>query len=233
MDPTESIQRPLTIDNLLERNKQWAEQLAAERPGFFSALAQQQTPELLWIGCSDSRVPANQLMKLLPGEVFVHRNIANIVHAADLNSHSVIQYAVDVLKVKHIIVCGHYNCGGVAAALTNNQHGLVDNWIRGIKDLYARNESKLAKLSSADRLDRMVELNVAQSVDSVAHSTIVQNAWARGQNLAVHGWCYRLTDGKINDLRIKVEGIDDLKGVHRVVEHPEIRIPGGEEKTAA
>lgn len=146
----------------------------------------------------------------------MHRNIANIVHAADLNSHSVLQFAVDVLKVKHVIVCGHYSCGGVAAALTNKQFGLVDHWIRSIKDLYSQHESALSELSPEEKLDRMVELNVARSVDSVAHSTVVQNAWARGQELEIHGWVYRLTDGLLNDLGIKIASLNDLSGVHKV-----------------
>ncbi|RKO90854.1 carbonic anhydrase [Blyttiomyces helicus] len=194
--------------------------MTAEQADYFSSLANQQRPELLWIGCSDSRVPANQLLKLPPGEVFVHRNIANIIHAADLNSHSVLQYSVDVLKVKHIIVCGHYNCGGVAAALTNEQYGLVDHWVRTIKDLYAVHEEKLKPLPADVRLERLVELNVARSVDAVAHSTIVQNAWGRGQELTIHGWCYKLTDGLIKDLQMTITGIQDIKGVHKLVVGP-------------
>ncbi|KAI9095133.1 carbonic anhydrase 2 [Phlyctochytrium arcticum] len=208
--------RPIKIEKLLQNNKEWAAKMVAERPDFFTALADQQSPEILWIGCSDSRVPANQLMELLPGEVFVHRNIANIVHSADLNAHSVLQFAVDVLKVKHVIVCGHYGCGGVAAALTNKQFGLVDHWIKSIKDLYSQHEASLEGLPESEKLDRMVELNVTRSVEGVAHSTIVQNAWARGQTLAIYGWAYRLNDGIINDLGLKMEGLDDLKGVHRM-----------------
>ncbi|KAJ3042293.1 hypothetical protein HDV00_007660 [Rhizophlyctis rosea] len=213
-----NLSRPLKIEELLDRNKEWAEEMANEHPGFFKSLVKQQTPELLWIGCSDSRVPANELMKLLPGEVFVHRNIANVVYAADLNCHSVIQFAVDVLKVRHIIVVGHYNCGGVAAALTNNQYGLVDHWIRTIKDLYIQHEDQLKNLSDQERLDRLVELNVEKSVNTVAGSTIVQNAWARGQEIAIHGWCYRLIDGRINDLKVDIKGLEDLKSVLRVAE---------------
>ncbi|KAJ3186297.1 hypothetical protein HDU85_007737 [Gaertneriomyces sp. JEL0708] len=213
-----TTQTLISIPQLLKNNKEWAEQLAKERPGFFEDLAKQQNPQLLWIGCSDSRVPANQLMNLLPGEVFVHRNIANIVHAADLNSHSVLQYAVDVLKVRHIIVCGHYGCGGVAAALTNNQYGLVDHWIRTVKDLYSQHEPTLRYLPEDQKLDRLIELNVVRSVQSVAFSTICQNAWSRGQPLSVHGWVYRLNNGRIKDLGFKLDGLDDLKGVHRIAE---------------
>ncbi|TPX60795.1 carbonic anhydrase [Powellomyces hirtus] len=208
-----------TIATLLENNREWAEAMVKERPGFFTQLAEQQSPDILWIGCSDSRVPANQLLKLLPGEVFVHRNIANIVPSTDLNSHSVLQYAVDALKVRHVIICGHYQCGGVGAALTNQQYGLVDYWIRSIKDLYKQNEKKLRHLSPTEQHDRMVELNVARSVDSVAYSTVVQNAWSRGQKVAVHGMVYRLADGRLKDLKMSVESLDDLKGVHRVAEH--------------
>ncbi|KAJ3040373.1 hypothetical protein HK097_002581 [Rhizophlyctis rosea] len=210
------LERPLKVEQLIARNREWAKEMAEAYPGFFGSLVKQQNPEILWIGCSDSRVPANELMKLLPGEVFVHRNIANIVHTADLNSHSVIQYAVDVLKVRHIIVCGHYNCGGVAAALTNNQYGLVDHWIRSIKDVYVQHEQDLAHLSDQERLDRMVEINVERSVAAVAGSTIVQNAWARGQVIEIHGWCYRLADGRIKELGCDIKGLEDLKGVLRV-----------------
>ncbi|KAJ3022585.1 hypothetical protein HKX48_005771 [Thoreauomyces humboldtii] len=207
---------PVTPELLLANNKEWAAEMDRERPGFLGLLAQQQAPEVLWIGCSDSRVPANELLKLLPGEVFVHRNIANIIHHADLNAHSVLQYAVDVLKIKHVIVCGHYGCGGVAAALTNNQYGLIDNWIRIVKDISIRNERELSGLNAADKCDRLVELNVGNSVDSIAHSTVVQNAWARGQQLAIYGWCYRLTDGILKDLGIKVDSAESLRGVHRM-----------------
>ncbi|KAI8818822.1 carbonic anhydrase [Fimicolochytrium jonesii] len=209
-------ERPLSIEKLLENNKEWAEAIALERPTFFTDLAQQQSPELLWIGCSDSRVPANQLLKLLPGDVFVHRNIGNILHSSDLNALSVIQYAVDVLKVTHIVVCGHYGCGGVAAALSHTQFGLVDHWIQVVKDMYSANESTLRHLSKEDRLDRMVEMNVERSVDVVAHSPVVQNAWARGQKVEIHGWVYRLTDGRLRDLGIRREGKRDVGSVHRL-----------------
>ncbi|TPX55820.1 carbonic anhydrase [Powellomyces hirtus] len=206
----------ITPEKMLQNNKEWAAEISAARPGFFEGLAKLQAPDVLWIGCSDSRVPANQLLKLDPGEVFVHRNVAAIVHNTDLNSHVVLQYAVDVLKVKHVIVCGHYGCGGVAAALTNRQFGLIDYWIRVVKDLYKQNEKELSTLSDAEKCDRMVELNVENSVKNVAHSTVVQNAWARGQELAIYGWCYRLTDGILKDLKIKIDNMDGVTGVHRV-----------------
>ncbi|KAJ3152681.1 hypothetical protein HDU86_005556 [Geranomyces michiganensis] len=206
----------VNVATLLNNNKQWAEGVSQSDPTFFKRLSEQQKPELLWIGCSDSRVPANQLLNLPPGEVFVHRNIANIVYGTDLNAQSVLQFSVDVLKVKHIIVCGHYNCGGVAAALTNKQFGLVDLWIRSLKDLYVQNEDKLSSLSEAEKVEKMVELNIARSVDSVAHSTTVQNAWARGQKLAIHGFVYNLTDGRLHDLKLTMDGLKDLEGVHAV-----------------
>ncbi|KAJ3024212.1 hypothetical protein HKX48_004485 [Thoreauomyces humboldtii] len=206
----------ISIENLLANNKEWASEMSQERPGFFPKLAEMQAPEVLWIGCSDSRVPANQLLKLLPGEVFVHRNIANVIPHSDMNSHSVLQYAIDVLKVKHVIVCGHYGCGGVAAALSNEQYGLVDYWIRPVKDLYTQHEAELGKLTHADKCDRLVELNVECSVNAVSHSSVVQNAWARGQKLAIYGWCYRLSDGILNDLHIKVSSPTDVSGVFRV-----------------
>ncbi|KAJ3294698.1 hypothetical protein HK104_003362 [Borealophlyctis nickersoniae] len=217
MDPNSPQEKTLDIKKLLDSNKEWAAQLERDRPGFFASLANQQSPELLWIGCSDSRVPANQLLQLLPGEVFVHRNIANIVHGSDLNAHSVLQFAVDVLKVKHIIVCGHYNCGGVRGALSNQQFGLVDHWIRSIKDLASFHEKTLKSMEPQERFDRMVELNVQRSVEEVANSTTVQNAWKRGQKLEVHGWCYRVEDGIIKDLGLHKKGIEDLEGIYRVV----------------
>ncbi|KAJ3151931.1 hypothetical protein HDU89_001572 [Geranomyces variabilis] len=207
----------VNVEKLLNNNKKWAEEVTSSDPNFFKNLSDQQSPELLWIGCSDSRVPANQLLNLPPGEVFVHRNIANIVYGTDLNAQSVLQFSVDVLKVKHIIVCGHYNCGGVAAALTTKQFGLVDLWIRSLKDLYVQNEDKLSALDEAEKLKKMVELNIARSVDSVVHSTTVQNAWARGQTLAVHGWVYNLSDGRLHDLKLTMSGLKDLEdGVHVV-----------------
>ncbi|HEY1121184.1 MAG TPA: carbonic anhydrase [Haloferula sp.] len=189
-----------SLDHLLENNRAWAAGRVAEDPEFFSRLVAQQTPEYLWIGCSDSRVPANQITGLDPGEIFVHRNVANVCLQTDFNMLSVLQFAVDVLKVKHVIVCGHYNCGGVKAALGNERHGLVDNWLRNIRNTARRNEEELAALSPADALDRMCEINVLANSENVARTTIVEDAWKRGQSLQIHSWAYRLDTGRINVL---------------------------------
>jgi len=174
-------------------------------PDYFPKLARQQAPDFLWIGCSDSRVPANEIVGMLPGELFVHRNVANLVYPSDLNCLSVIEYAVDVLQVRHIIVCGHYGCGGIRAALDNQVHGLIDNWLSWIKNIYVRHSKEVDSLANEEeRVNRMCELNVIHQVESVTHTTIVQDAWARGQELAVHGWIYGLTDGLVNDLNICV-----------------------------
>ncbi|WP_207063893.1 carbonate dehydratase [Motiliproteus sp. SC1-56] len=205
-------------ENLFENNRQWAEKIKQEDPDFFRRLSAQQSPEILWIGCSDSRVPANQLLELAPGEVFVHRNIANVVVHTDLNCLSVIQYAVEVLKVKHIIVCGHYGCGGVRAALEPSEHGLIDNWLRHIKDVYRFHQETLASCPDHDaKVDRMCELNVVEQVANVCHTTIVQNAWKAGQPLSVHGWVYSIEDGILKDLAVGVSGPEDLPDIHRVV----------------
>src|SRR5215831_10333622 len=185
---------------LLERNRRWAEGVRQSSPDFFSELAKQQAPRYLWIGCSDSRVPANQILGLLPGEIFVHRNVANIVVHSDLNCLSVIQYAVDVLRVRHIIVCGHYGCGGVTAALANQKLGLIDNWLRHVQDIAHRNEDALHAIDEADRLSRLCELNVLEQTAHVAETTIVQDAWLRGQDLSVHGLVYGLNDGRLRAL---------------------------------
>lgn len=184
-----------TLEPLFEKNRQWAEAITRDDPEFFTRLANQQTPDILWIGCADSRVPANQIIDLPAGEVFVHRNIANVVVHTDLNCLSVIQYAVDVLKVRHIIVCGHYGCGGVAAAMDGQQHGLIDNWLRHIKDVARFNQQELDACSDSTRLDRLCELNVAEQVKNVCQTTVVQNAWDRGQSLHVHGWIYDIHNG--------------------------------------
>lgn len=189
-----------TLKHLFEQNLAWADAIKAEDPEFFSKLSKQQAPEYLWIGCSDSRVPANQIVNLLPGEVFVHRNIANIVVHTDLNCLSVIQFAVDVLKVKHIIVCGHYGCGGIKASLEDHQHGLIDNWLRHIKDVNRFNEEKLNGLDFQQKFDRLCELNVVEQVTNVCNTTIVQNAWAKGADLTVHGWIYNIENGILKDL---------------------------------
>ena len=188
------------LKHLFDRNQKWASNIKQTNPTFFSELSKQQSPEYLWIGCSDSRVPANQIVSLPPGEVFVHRNIANLVVHTDLNCLSVIQYAVDVLKVKHIVVCGHYGCGGIKAAMEEPEHGLIDNWLRHVKDVSRFNDSKLNKLNHEDKLERLCELNVIEQVRNVCNTTIVQNAWKTGADLSVHGWIYRIEDGILKDL---------------------------------
>lgn len=194
------------ITNLLENNVNWAEQIKEKDSEFFSKLSQQQSPEYLWIGCADSRVPANQIINLAPGEVFVHRNIANVVVHTDLNCLSVVQFAVEVLKVKHIIVCGHYGCGGVKASMEEEPHGLVDNWLRHIKDVSRFHADKLNNLTGEDKVNALCELNVIEQVKNVSHSTVVQTAWKNGANLSVHGWIYSLKTGLITDLDVSVSG---------------------------
>lgn len=204
------------IDHLLEKNRAWAERVVAEDPGFFERLSGQQAPEYLWIGCSDSRVPANQVVDLAPGEVFVHRNIANVVAHTDLNCLSVIQFAIDVLKVKHILVVGHYGCGGVLAALQGARVGLADNWIRHVGDVADKHATVLGEIQSeALRHDRLCELNALEQVANVCHSTVVQDAWARGQALAVHGWVYTLRDGRVHDLGLDVSSPGQLEPQYR------------------
>lgn len=189
------------IEQLFANNQAWAERNLAENPEFFSRLATQQSPEYLWIGCSDSRVPANQIIGLAPGEVFVHRNVANLVVHTDLNALSVIQYAVDALRVKHILVVGHYGCGGVGAALADHRIGLVDNWLRHVQDVRDRHDAMLDGLDDpVERHDRLCELNVMQQVVNVCQTSVLREAWERGQRVTVHGWCYGLRDGIIRDL---------------------------------
>lgn len=196
-----------TLSRLFENNRKWAERMIAEQPDFFQQLSQQQNPEYLWIGCADSRVTANEIINLPPGTVFVHRNIANIVVHTDLNCLSVIQYAVEVLKVKHIIVCGHYGCGGIAAALEPVAHGLIDNWLRHIRDVYRFHAEQLdALVDPTKKRDRLCELNVIEQVANVCNTTIVQKAWKDGQALHVHGWIYRLEDGILRDLDVTQTG---------------------------
>jgi carbonic anhydrase len=180
--------------------------MVADDPEFFTALADRQTPEYLWIGCSDSRVPANQIVGLPPGDVFVHRNVANVVVHTDLNCLSVLQYAVDVLAVRHVIVCGHYGCGGVQAALERARHGLIDNWLRHVVDVEARHAAEIASLPEDRRLDRMCELNVIEQVSNVCQTTIVEDAWERGQELTIHGVVYDLRDGLLQDLGVSRSG---------------------------
>jgi carbonic anhydrase len=191
------------LDHLFENNRLWAGEISARRPDFFSKLASQQAPEYLWIGCADSRVPANEIVGLLPGELFVHRNVANVVVHTDLNCLSVLQYAVDVLKVRHIIVCGHYGCGGVKAALDGAKLGLIDNWLRHVQDVASLHQQSLAHLDDPDaRFRRLCELNVVEQARHVLATTVVQDALDRGQLLTVHGWIYGLQDGRLRDLHL-------------------------------
>uniref|UniRef100_A0A7S1QY66 Carbonic anhydrase n=1 Tax=Neobodo designis TaxID=312471 RepID=A0A7S1QY66_NEODS len=193
--------RSHSVADLLNKNKEWADSITSSQPNFFKELAKQQTPEFLWIGCSDSRVPANQIVGLAPGEVFVHRNIANVVVPSDLNCLSVMQFAIEHLKVKHVIVCGHYNCGGVRAALTDTRLGLADNWTRHVRDIYRRHTRRIEKCGSVDnQVDLLCELNVIQQLHNVAETTIVRDAWAKGSDLKLHGLIYGLADGKLKPL---------------------------------
>lgn len=203
---------------LLANNVKWSEQMTREDPEFFQRLVHAQSPEYLWIGCSDSRVPANEIVGLLPGEIFVHRNIANLVVHTDFNCMSVIEYSVEVLKVKHILVVGHYGCGGVRAAISRTSFGLIDNWLYGIKNLYYRNKYRMDSFDNEDdRLNFLCELNVMQQVKNVAHTAVVQRAWERGQQLTIHGWIYSLKDGLAKDLGISIKGLEDLADEYRVV----------------
>jgi carbonic anhydrase len=194
---------PLT--KLLQHNREWSARMQSERPGYFAGLSQQQAPRYMWIGCSDSRVPANQITGLEPGEVFVHRNVANVVVHTDLNSLAAVQYAVDMLKVEQVIVCGHYGCGGVQAAYTNARVGLADNWIRHIQDVRDKHSAPLNELPEEKRLDALCELNVIEQVINVVRSTVMQDAWARGQAVQVHGLVYGLKDGLLKNLRVSVD----------------------------
>jgi carbonic anhydrase len=199
------------LKRLLDQNKAWAEGIKANDPEFFQTLAKQQLPTFLWIGCSDSRVPATQLVGMVPGEMFVHRNVANVVVHTDFNCLSVMQYAVDVLKVDHIIVCGHHGCGGVKAAMDNLQFGLIDNWLRHVQDVLHTHQNALARIEDeTKRFDRLCELNVIEQVINVSRTTIVQNAWERGQELVVHGWIYGLEDGLLRDLEVSFDSAEEL-----------------------
>ncbi len=199
------------LHQLFENNQAWAAEIQEREPGFFMKLSRQQSPEYLWIGCSDSRVPANEIVGLLPGELFVHRNVANVVVHTDLNCLSVLQFAVDVLKVKHVIVCGHYGCGGILAALRKERMGLVDNWLRHVQDVYSRHETLLAAIADeSERCNRLCELNVIEQVVHVCQTSIVQDAWTRGHELSVHGWVYGLRDGRLRDLNITMSRPDQI-----------------------
>jgi len=194
-----------TLDHLFEQNRKWSEGIRQLNPEFFLELARQQAPQYLWIGCSDSRVPANQIVGLMPGELFVHRNVANLVIHTDLNCLSVLQFAVDILKVQHIIVCGHYGCSGVGAALRRDRLGLADNWLRHVQDVAQKHEQAFRELPEPQAIDRLCELNVIEQVSNVSCTTIVRDAWARGQKLAVHGWIYGLHGGLLKDLNVTVK----------------------------
>jgi len=204
------------LKQLLEQNKIWAAGIKASDPEFFQTLAKQQSPRFLWIGCSDSRVPATQLVGLAPGELFVHRNVANVVVHTDFNCLSVMQYAVDVLKVEHIIVCGHHSCGGVKGAMENLQLGLIDNWLRHVQDVFHEHEQILAPIDDkAQRLDRLCELNVIEQVLNVGRTTILQSAWQRGQQVVVHGWIYNLEDGLLRDMGVTIDNAEGLAGAYQ------------------
>jgi carbonic anhydrase len=199
-----------SIAHLLERNRAWAAAIETERPGFFRRLAAQQAPRYLWIGCADSRVPANEVIALDPGEVFVHRNVANVVVHTDFNCLAVLQFAVDVLKVEHVMVVGHYGCGGVRAALEDSAHGLIDNWLRHVQDVAMRHAAILDPIADAgEKIDRLCELNVVEQVANLARSTILQDAWRRGQSVTVHGLIYGLNDGRLQDLGIEVASMQE------------------------
>jgi carbonic anhydrase len=204
------------LKHLFDNNQAWAKRMIAHDPQFFQKLVAQQTPEYLWIGCADSRVPANEIIGLLPGEVFVHRNVANLVVHTDLNCLSVIQYAVEVLAVKHIIVCGHYGCGGVRAAMQNQELGLIDNWLRHLKDIYQKHRQALSTLPETARFDRLCELNVIEQVYNVCHTPIVQSAWRRQQSLTVHSWIYGLQDGRLKDLGVCITSMDEIDIIYRM-----------------
>jgi carbonic anhydrase len=200
-----------SLDQLLSNNKDWAKRMISKDPEFFKKLVAQQSPEFLWIGCSDSRVPANEIVGLLPGELFVHRNVANVIVHTDLNSLSVLQFAIDVLGIKHIIVCGHYGCSGVHAALERRRVGLADNWLRHVQDVHQKHERYLGEvLPSKERRNRLCELNVLEQVINVCQTTIVQDAWERGQKLTVHSWVYSLEDGIVRDLGMAVSQAESL-----------------------
>ena len=206
---------PGSLPELFASNRAWAAEITARRPDFFATLSRQQSPAYLWIGCSDSRVPANEIVGLLPGELFVHRNVANVVVHTDLNCLSVMQYAVDALQVGHIIVCGHYGCGGVQAALRGDKLGLIDNWLRHVQDVGNKHRAQLDKIADpARRLDRMCELNVIEQTMNVSQTTIVRDAWARGQTLTVHGWIYDLQDGLLRDLGICGSGEAEMTAAY-------------------
>jgi carbonic anhydrase len=206
------------LQPLFDNNRRWVRERLTNDPDYFERLSGIQAPKYLWIGCSDSRVPANQISGLMPGEVFVHRNIANLIVHTDMNALSVIQYAVEVLKIENIIVCGHYGCGGVKAAYENHQFGLLDNWLRNIKDVYHSHREELDAIGKPEhQLDRLCELNVMEQVGNVCHTTIVQNAWAKGQKLSVHGVIYDLANGLLQDLSIRINTANQLDNIYQMM----------------
>jgi len=203
------------IKDLLANNVKWAASIKEADPDFFERLASQQNPDYLWIGCADSRVPANEIVGMDPGELFVHRNVANQVIQTDFNCLAVVEYAVTQLKVKHILIVGHYGCGGVAAAMESKRHGLVDHWLHPIKDIYRTHEQELSNLPVSQHLDRMCELNVIEQVRNLSQNQIIQNAWAKGQQLAIHGWVYSLKDGIARDLDVTIRNLDDVEPIYQ------------------
>ncbi len=204
------------LPQLFANNQAWAARMTQADPAFFGSLSQQQNPQFLWIGCSDSRVPANEIVGLLPGELFVHRNVANLVIHTDMNCLSVLQYAVDILAVKHVIVCGHYGCGGIKAAMENQPHGLVDNWLRHVRDIHHRHQEALEAISrESERMRRLCELNAVEQVVNVGNTTIVQDAWARGRQVTIHGWVYDIADGLLRDLDVCVSSPKELGALQR------------------
>lgn len=207
------LQDDKSLSRLLDNNREWAERISKEHPGFFEKLAKQQAPEVLWIGCSDSRVPANEIIGMMPGEVFVHRNVANQVMHVDFNCLAVIQYAVEALRVKHVIVCGHYGCGGVKAALRRHELGLLDNWLYGISTLREKYKATIESAGKDSGTDVLCELNVIEQVHNVCNTSILQQAWRRGQDIAVHGWIYGIHDGRLNDLNVTISSADDVEPV--------------------
>lgn len=217
---------PHPLSQLIANNRMWASAREQQDPGFFQRLTSQQTPEYLWIGCADSRVPANEIVNLDPGELFVHRNVANVVVHTDLNCLSVLQYAVEVLKVKHVMVVGHYGCGGVAAALSNIKLGLINNWLRHVQDVSEKYQSKLDNIPENDaRVDRLCELNVIEQVTNVCQTTVIESAWERGQDVTVHGWIYRLGNGLVRDLQVSTSENETIatnrrQAVQRLFDEP-------------
>jgi carbonic anhydrase len=202
------------LTSLFKNNREWAKNILETDAQFFEKLAKQQSPEYLWIGCSDSRVPANEIVGLLPGQLFVHRNVSNLVIHTDMNCLSVIQYAIAVLKIKHIIVCGHYGCGGIRAAMEDSPHGLIDNWLRNVRDLHYKNEVELDGIEDAEaRTNRLCELNVVAQVYNVCNTTLVQKAWFKGQDLTVHGWIYSINDGLLRDMHVSISSLTQMRAM--------------------